>query len=187
MALFPAEVGVDAATGALTARTGRYEKRLSEMEGLFRDGAAWARAAEAGDPLVYAVEEYRAEGSDLFFGTTTIEAGEVGGEFFMTRGHFHARADRGEVYGTLSGEGLLVLEDREGRAETVPMRPGGLAFIPPGWAHRSVNTGAEPLVFTWVCNLDAGHDYGPIRARGMRLLVVAGAAGAEVVDSKGRG
>ena len=76
------------------------------------------------------------------------------------------------MYYTQSGEGLLLLESREGETRTVEMKVDICAFIPPDWAHRSMNTGKVPLVFVWVCNADAGHDYGEILARGMRSLVV---------------
>jgi len=52
------------------------------------------------------------------------------------------------------------------------MGPGVCAFIPPGWAHRSVNTGSNPLVFAWFCQTTAGHDYGDIVTRGMRRYAV---------------
>jgi glucose-6-phosphate isomerase len=52
------------------------------------------------------------------------------------------------------------------------MKPGVCAFIPPEWAHRSINTGPDKLVFTWFCATDAGHEYGEIQERGMRRLVL---------------
>jgi glucose-6-phosphate isomerase, archaeal len=171
--LFPALVSIDASSGALSPATGRYEKRLSGLQGIFRDGQAFASAIREGnDPLVYEVMEFKKEGSDIFFGTTTMQPGKVGDEFFMTRGHFHARRDLGEVYCTQSGTGVLLLENRYGVSQVVDMLPGTCAFIPPDWAHRSINTGSEPLVFTWFCNVDAGHDYAAILERGMRKLVV---------------
>ena len=90
----------------------------------------------------------------------------------MTRGHFHQRRDMGEVYYTQHGSGLLLLESRDGRTETVDMRPGVCAFIPPDWAHRSINVGGDRLVFVWVCNPEAGHDYADILSKGMRKIVV---------------
>ena len=85
--LSPIEIGFDAATGALSPATGRYRKRLSQLEGVFRDADAWSRAIqENADPLVYEVNEYKKEGSDIFFGTTTMQPGKVGEEYFMTRG-----------------------------------------------------------------------------------------------------
>jgi glucose-6-phosphate isomerase len=171
--LIPARVSIDPSSGALSPATGRYEKRLSGLEGIFSNRQAWAAAIREGnDPLVYEVMEFKQEGADIFFGTTTMQPGKVGGEFFMTRGHFHARRDLGEVYCTQSGNGLLLLESRDGDAQVLEMLPGSCAFIPPDWAHRSINTGSVPLVFTWFCNVHAGHDYTAILKRGMRKLVV---------------
>jgi glucose-6-phosphate isomerase len=131
-----------------------------------------AYIAAHGDIDAYEVFEYRPDGIDIFFGTTVMAPGRIGREYFFTRGHFHARADAGEIYYTQSGEGLLLLHSRAGECRTVALRPGGCALIPPGWAHRSVNTSAAPLVFVWVCASDAGQEYGEIAARGMRQLAV---------------
>jgi len=139
--------------------------------------------AERGDPVVYTVIEFRKDGSDIFFGTTTMEPGAVGDEYFMTRGHFHQRRDMGEVYYTQSGCGLLLLESRDGQTSIVEMKPGVCAFIPPDWAHRSVNTGADKLVFVWVCNYAAGHEYGHILEHGMRKRVVARNGAPAIVDN----
>jgi glucose-6-phosphate isomerase, archaeal len=172
--MLPTGVVINPQDGAVTPSTGRYTKRLSELRGLYRDASALdALLATRGDIVTYEVIEFKQPGSDLFFGTTTMYPGRVGEEFFMTRGHFHERRDRGEVYYTQSGEGLLLLESRAGETRTVDMKPGVCAFIPPDWAHRSINTGDVPLVFVWVCNPDAGHDYAEILARGMRSLVVS--------------
>ena len=171
--LFPEGVAIDGVTGSIQPATDRYAKRLSELRGLFQDERAQERAiVERDDPVVYEVIDYRKAESDLCFGTTIMSPGKVGAEYYMTRGHFHQRRDRGEAYYTQSGEGLLLLESRAGESRTVEMRPGVCAFIPPDWAHRSINTGSQKLVFVWFCATDAGHDYGEIRERGMRKLVV---------------
>ena len=170
---FPTSVMIDAASGGVTPHTGRYQKRLSDLEGIFNDQAAWSDAVrETADAVVYEVIESRQDGCDLFFGTTIVAPVQVGSEFYMTRGHFHARRDRGEVYTTLKGQGILLLETREGQTEVLDMREGSVACIPPDWAHRTINTGDCPLIFNWVCSVDAGHDYAPIRERGLRKLVV---------------
>jgi len=171
--MFPEGVTIDPATGNVTPSTGEYIKRLSEFRGVYRDGKALDdKIASEGDAVTYKVVEYRAEGSDIFFGTTTMMPGRVGDEYFMTRGHYHARADRGEIYYTQSGHGLLLLQSRDGKTREVEMKPGVCAFIPPNWAHRSINTGSEPLVFVWCTSQDAGHDYGEVATKGMRQLVV---------------
>lgn len=182
--LFPTEISFDARTGALSQTTGRYRKHLSDLDGVFQDDDAWTRGVqENSDPLVYEVNEYKKEGSDLFFGTTTMQPGKIGEEYVMTRGHFHLRRDMGEFYCTQNGSGLLLLQDRDGKSETVEMREGSCAFIPPDWAHRSINTGSVPLVFTWFCNVLAGHDYDAIASRGMRMLVVERSGKVELVPN----
>ena len=172
--MLPEGVTIDPLTGHISPSTGKYTKRLSEFRGIYRDEKALdALLKEQGDLVTYEVVEYRADGSDLFFGTTTMMPGRVGDEYFMTRGHYHARQDRGEIYYTQSGEGILLLHSRDGQTREVGMKPGVCAFIPPDWAHRSVNTGKSRLVFVWCCSQDAGHDYAEIASKGMRKLVVA--------------
>ena len=171
--MLPEGVTIDPLTGLLSHSTGEYTKRLSEFRGIYQNEQALdALLGEKGDLVTYKVVEYRADGSDLFFGTTTMMPGRVGEEYFMTRGHYHARRDRGEIYYTQSGEGILLLQSRDGETRTVSMKPGVCAFIPPEWAHRSVNTGEKPLVFVWCCSQDAGHDYAEIVTKGMRQRVV---------------
>jgi glucose-6-phosphate isomerase, archaeal len=182
--LIPEGVAIDGVTGAVNPQTGRYERRLSELRGLYQDRAETERHISArGDPIVYEVAEYRKDGSDLCFGTTVMAPGKVGNEYYMTRGHFHRRRDMGEVYATTNGRGLLLLQSRSGETRTVEMRPGISAFIPPDWAHRSVNVGAEKLVFIWMCNPNAGHDYAEILENGMRKIVVDRAGVAAIVDN----
>jgi len=171
--LFPEGVKIDGQSGEVSPETGRYQKRLSELRGIYQDAAAFDREVSArGDPIVYEVIDYRKKESDLSFGTTIMAPGQIAGEYFMTRGHYHERKECGEAYYTQSGEGLLLLESRTGEIRTVEMKPGVCAFIPPDWAHRSINTGTEKLVFVWFCATDAGHDYGEILTRGMRKIVV---------------
>jgi glucose-6-phosphate isomerase len=182
--LLPEGVRIDAKSGVVTPMTGHYVKRLSELAGVFQDKRALVADVKANnDPIVYEVAEYKKDGSDVFFGTTTMYPGNVAGEYFMTRGHFHERRDMGEVYYTQSGEGVLLLESRDGQSEVVEMRPGVCAFIPPDWAHRSINVGSDKLVFVWVCNPLAGHDYGDILKKGMRKLVMKGNGRPKIADN----
>ncbi|MDR3750981.1 MAG: glucose-6-phosphate isomerase family protein [Terracidiphilus sp.] len=182
--LMPEGVAIDSITGAVSPATGRYTKRLSELRELFQDRDMADKEVERlQDPVVYEIAEYRKPGSDIFFGTTTMSPGRVGREYYMTRGHFHERQDAAEVYYTQHGEGILLLELRDEQSMTVEMRPGLCAFIPPGWAHRSINTGSEKLIFVWMCNVAVGHDYGDILKRGMRKLVVARNQLPELIDN----
>jgi Thermophilic glucose-6-phosphate isomerase and related metalloenzymes len=181
--VFPEGVSIDSSTGHVSPETGRYTKRLSELRGIFHDRTALEEAvAVRGDPIVYEVVEYKKEGSDIFFGTTTVEPGVVGNEYYMTRGHFHARRDMAEVYYTQHGSGVLLLKSRAGETAVVEMKRGVCAFIPPDWAHRSINTGKDKLVFVWVGNVAAGHDYGDILEKGMSKRVLLREGVANIVD-----
>lgn len=182
--LFPTQVSMNASDGAVSPATGHYAKHLSELGGIYADNDAWLRAVrDRNDPLIYEVIEFKKNGSDLFFGTTTMQPGKVGEEYYMTRGHFHEDRTKSEVYCTLSGKGLLLLENRQGQCETVEMLEGTCAFIPPDWAHRSINCGTEPLVFSWFCSVFAGHDYAQIMKQGMRKLVVERDGKREIIDN----
>lgn len=138
--------------GIVTAR-----KTVGEMAHLFADESS---ALDLADALVY--ETYAVEGDGLLFGTTVLYPGRVGAEYFMTRGHFHTSADRGETVLTLSGSGELRLMSRSGDRRIEPMEAGSLHLIDGAWAHRVVNTGSVPLIFyvTWLS--DCGHEYDAI-------------------------
>ncbi len=158
-------------------------RRLSDLRGLFSDREAEA-AALAEDPLVYQVydaADLPKRDGHLLFSTTVIQPGRVGDEYFMTKGHFHARADRSELYYGLSGEGLLLLQTPEGRVESLPMTAGTAAYVPPYWGHRTVNTGHTTFVFLAAYPADAGYDYATIARDGFAALVLAGDDGPRVV------
>lgn len=161
----------------------RFVKKIGDMEGIFEDSQAW----QSIDPetVVYSVEweEKTKAGTvgGLFWGATVIEPGRVGDEYFMTRGHFHAKRDRGEYYTTVQGKGMLVLMDEERGGRVEIMSPGSLHYIPGHTAHRSVNTGDTPLIF-WACwPSDAGHDYDTIERYGFSTRVVSRNGMPEVV------
>jgi glucose-6-phosphate isomerase len=157
------------------SRTGASTKRyLSKMRGMFADGDAFERALAEKDSLVYEFYELGAPecAGDVAFGTSITYPGKVGDEYFMTKGHFHSVLDTGEVYLCLSGEGYMLTENPEGDWKLEPLSPGVAVYVPKRYAHRSVNTGASPLVTFFAFRGDAGHDYGTIETKGYRHLVV---------------
>lgn len=180
--LAPFALALGLESGDLEPHTTLIERRVSSLRGAFADVAALEELVAGGDPLVYEVRQYDVpeETGQLICCTTVIHPGTVGDEFFMTKGHFHSRRETGEVYVGLSGEGYLVLmTEDDGRAE-VRMERGTVAYVPPYWAHRTVNTGDEPFVFFAVYPGQAGHDYGTIETTGFPQRVVRTPAGAEV-------
>src|SRR5689334_6038062 len=96
----PVSMQVDVAAGTLTGGSGRYEKRLSDLAGIYGDEAAFAALLAQGDAVVYAVEDLKPNTApgDMIFGITRMAPGRVGREYFVTRGHIHARANRPEIY-----------------------------------------------------------------------------------------
>ncbi len=176
MALQPTRCVVDVGRGVLEGGTGRYEKRLSDLGGIYADENAFrSLLRETGDPLVYAVEDFRpsAAAGDMIFGITRMLPGKVGDEYFVTRGHIHALANRPEIYYGESGTGLMLLESPEGESRIVEIVPKAVCYVPPFWIHRSVNVGPEDLVMTFAYPADAGQDYDIIaRSGGMRLRIV---------------
>jgi glucose-6-phosphate isomerase, archaeal len=149
-------------------------KRLGQLEGMFLDEDV--RRSMDQDMVVYRVQAWCPipEGTEggQFWGSTVIEPGQVGNEYFMTHGHFHLKRDRTEFYGTVEGRGALILmsEDRKTRMEE--MSPGSLHFIPPNTAHRVANTGKVPLSFVACWPSDAGHDYDSIRKFGFGARLI---------------
>lgn len=180
----PFHTDLDLRSGALDPERITSERRLGEMAGLYQQDVD-----PSSEQVVYRVSTIPApeRGNDLLCATTVIEPGAVGGEYFMTAGHFHAIRDRAEVYVGLAGQGLVVLADEDGRWQCEPLPAGSVVYIPGGWAHRTVNVGDQRLVFfsTWIA--DAGHDYAIIRERGFPVAVMRGTDGAEPVTNPGYG
>ena len=97
---------LDFASGVFTPRRSVYQRRLSDMLGMYADRQAAARILEReGDRLIYEVHlvELPVEEGQIPHGATRITPGDIGGECHMTKGHYHARLEQGEVYFGLSG------------------------------------------------------------------------------------
>lgn len=173
----PVSSNVNVETGAMSGNTGRYEKRLGDLAGLYADGTAFeAMTREIGNPVVYAVEDFRPgdHPGDLIYGITRMSAGRVGDEFFLTRGHIHAKADRPEIYYGQQGKGLMQLESPAGETRIIEIGPQTICYVPPYWIHRSINVGDAELVMVFAYPSDSGQDYGVIEAsNGMRHRVMA--------------
>ena len=177
----PTSVLVDPGSGEMAGRTRRYQKRFSDLAGLFADEAAFAELARSrGSEVAYQVDEFRPSerAGDVIFGTSTLYPGKVGQEYALTRGHIHAIGDRPEIYHCQSGHGVMLMELDDGTVHAEEMRPNTVVYVPPHWIHRSVNVGAGPLVTLFCYPADAGQDYGIIeRSGGMRDLVIDDGAG----------
>jgi glucose-6-phosphate isomerase len=158
------------ADGVITPERKLVERMLGDMDGMYAVRVPDYRL----DEVVYRVSEIPVplvEGN-LLSSTTTIEPGTVAGEYHMTKGHFHAKIDRAEIYVTLAGEGRLVMATEAGEPAVEPMHHGTINYVPGGWAHRSVNVGPGPLVFLAAFPADAGYDYKTIEEQGFPVLIM---------------
>ena len=162
-------------------RTGKFddgplvERHLVELRGCFHDTRAYERALARGNPLVYSVASLEpADGEgDLHYGLGVLHAGLIGDEYFLTKGHLHTWRDAAEIYIGLSGTGAMLLEDESGGGcRMVLLQPNSIVYVPGHTAHRTINTGEEPLVYLGVYPARAGHDYGSIAKRNFRSIVV---------------
>lgn len=150
-------------------------RTLSSMKGQYADQRSYEAMLAKEDTVLYEVYEiHRPEVlGELMHGTSIVHPGKVGDEYFMTKGHFHAVLDAAEIYYCLQGEGMMVMETPEGDWAVEELRPGKVLYVPPRWAHRSVNVSdKEDLVTFFIYPAHAGHDYGTIESQGFRKLVI---------------
>jgi len=76
------------------------------------------------------------------------------------------------------------METPEGDWAAERLFPYKVLYVPPRWAHRSVNTSdKEDLVTFFVYPGDAGHDYGSIEKQGFRKLVIEQNGKPAIVDN----
>jgi glucose-6-phosphate isomerase len=177
----PGVCKVDVARGKLDGASNRYTKALADLSGLYEDRVAYeALLRSMGDTVVYEVTDYKpsSDPGDMIIGVTRMLPGRVGREFFMTRGHIHANANRPEMYYGESGSGVMLLESPAGEIRTVEIGPRTMCYVPPYWIHRSVNVGSDELVMTFAYPADSGQDYDIIgKAGGMRSRIVDDGSG----------
>ena len=175
----------DPATGlSKAADTGK--RYLSQMKGMFSDKEAYAAMLAEGDPVVYEFHSLPLPetAGDLAFGCSILNPGKVGDEYWFTKGHFHTILETGEVYYCLKGHGYMLLENPEGDWSAQEMTPGTAVYVPPRYAHRSINVGSDGQLITfYVYRADAGHDYGTIETKGYRKLLVERNGQPAVIDN----
>jgi glucose-6-phosphate isomerase len=186
MADLPFTFGVDIGKNILVPYDQHIVRGLSAMDGQFFNTEAYEAMLKEDDVVLYEIYEItRPESAgELMSGLSVVHPGKVGEEYFMTKGHFHTVLKTAEVYYCLKGEGVMVMETPEGEWAVEPMRPGHVLYVPPRWAHRSVNTSPdEDLVTFFIYPAHAGHDYGSIEIQGFRKLVVDDGGEPQIIDN----
>jgi len=171
---FPFSVQFDFERGEFSPKEKTATRRISDLGMIFHDKVAVELLIHQGDPLVYEIFYYgfKTSLSDMALGTTRIQPGKTGDEYYMTKGHFHEALDQPEIYFCIKGEGYLLMETLDGEFQAVKWKPGTITHIPPMWAHRVVNTSSSPLVFVASYHLAAGHSYEPIEEKGFLKRVI---------------
>lgn len=161
-------------------------RRLSSMRGQYFDSAAYDSLIQENDTVVYEVYENvnmpKVPG-ELYHGSSIVHAGKVGDEYFMTKGHFHQVLNTAEVYYCIHGHGYMMMETPEGDWAAEELKPGIVLYVPPRWAHRSINVGTNDLITFFIYPGDAGHDYGTIEIKGFRKRLIEQDGNPKVVDN----
>jgi glucose-6-phosphate isomerase len=162
------------------------KRNLSKMASQYSDQTAYDKLLQTEDVLLYEVYELKRPelAGEILHGISIVHPGKVGNEFFMTKGHYHTVLDTAEIYYTLQGDGYMVMETPEGDWAVEKLVTGSVLYVPPRWAHRSVNIGSEEdLVMFFAYPGNAGHDYGTIETQGFRKLVMDVDGETEIVDN----
>jgi glucose-6-phosphate isomerase len=166
--MMPFSVDIDLEEGMMLNAKRHLVRRASDMKGHYADAEALDALIADGDPLHYEVFETpvpEVYGHQMYC-ISKLQPGLVGDEFFMTKGHYHEVVETSEIYLCLRGEGFMLMKTSDGQCRTEEMKRGRMVYVPPHWAHRSVNTGDEPLISFCIYNAEAGHNYGDIETEG---------------------
>ena len=176
----PWAVDIDLITGVMREPDRVLVRKASAMRGYYQDAAALERLIGQGDPVHYEVFEKHIPETygHLLLCISKLYPGRVGDECFMTKGHYHTISGTAEVYLCIMGTGTMMMKTAAGACRTEAMRRHRMVYVPPHWAHRSINTGDEALVSFCVYPADAGHNYGDIATEGFprRVYVRQGKA-----------
>lgn len=141
-------------------------KYLKDVKNLYEKPYIYDKYSD--DTIVYEVYSYscgnkKIEGN-LYWGITVMYPMLINGECNMTRGHFHENKNCAEYYFGITGEGLLLRMDEDGRCFGEKILPGSLHYIDGKVAHRIINIGDEMLKVGACWPTTAGHDYASVES-----------------------
>lgn len=165
----PFGVSIDLVEGVMGDPDTHIIRKTSDMRGYYvDDGALESLITRENDPLHYEVFEKTIpeQQGHLRFCISKLQPGRVGDECFMTKGHYHEVAGTCEIYLGVRGSGYMMNKTVEGECLLEPICRNRMVYVPPFWAHRSINTSREPLISFCVYPAEAGHNYGDIAREG---------------------
>ncbi len=152
----------------------KIQRRLQDIQGIFADQKKVKEILQSENPLIYEVYglDLPEKEGHLIYCLSVVYPGKIGKEYFMTKGHFHARRDTAEIYMGLKGEGYLIMQTFDGEFYPLKVTPGAIAYVPPFWGHRSVNTSREKFIQLAIYPGNAGHDYKIVEDYGFCKILV---------------
>lgn len=181
----PFGVSLDLVNAVMQEPDANLQRKASSMRGHYADAEALDALIAQGDPLHYEVFEKTIphDHGQLQCGLSKLQPGTVGDECFMTKGHYHTIAETAEVYLCLRGQGYMLMKTTDGQCRAEYMERGRVVYVPPYWAHRSVNVGEEPFISFYVYPADAGHNYGDIEDEGFPRRIYKRGGQVEILDN----
>jgi glucose-6-phosphate isomerase, archaeal len=177
---------MDAQSGVLAVCSERIKVRVSDMIGEFADEDTRSAVQNGGDPTVYeyyATEPGTQPEGALCYASTVIRSGKLGAEYYMTRTRYPRGTGSPEVYYTVSGEGMMLLQTEQEQIQALSITRGTVLYVPGDAYHRLVNTGDESLIVFSVYPRDATEESQPVRDCVFRRIVVASESGPDLVPN----
>ena len=181
----PVSRKINFSTGYLKPNDNKIVRRLNNMLGMYQDIKKTEDIIKKKNPVLYEVYEGIVPGNagEIMQCMSIIYPGKIGKEYYMTKGHFHVVEDTAEIYLCLKGKGLLMMETKDGETSWLTMSPGTVAYVPPYWAHRTINVGKSKFVMFCAYPANAGHNYGDIEKTGFSKIVVERNGRPVVIDN----
>ena len=132
MLLKPFGVDFDLVHGIMKDPQVHTVRLASSMRGHYKDAKALEALVAQGDPVHYEVFEMKIpeEAGQLQFCLSKTYPGTVGGECFMTKGHYHAAPGTAEIYLCLRGEGYMLMKLASGESAYERFLPGAHVLCP---------------------------------------------------------
>jgi glucose-6-phosphate isomerase len=161
-------------TGELAGVTPQV-RHLDDLAGKFIDDLAYQQVIQNSNPVIYTVSSVEPAQGDgqLHYGIGKLMPGKIGCEYYFTFGHFHAHRPAAEAYIGLSGEGLMLLQhEASEESQLQPLQPNTVVYVPGYTAHRTINTGDQPLIYLGIYPAQAGHDYGNIARQNFKNVII---------------
>lgn len=145
--------------------TNKFVIRLRDAKDFFSDQKA-VKAKLKKNPVIYTV--YRMRDRQIEYSLTVLNPGTIGGEHYMTRGHYH-KTPSTEIFILLKGRGVIL--EKNSRVRRTYPKKDEVYVSRPNLAHRSVNLGRTRMEFLTIQQAGVGHEYGEIKKKGFGVVV----------------